>query len=474
MSAELPTAQGNLPTPGHVFDAVHVRSTRPMPFARLASATDEGFNVVGPTSWFFLGVLIAAFAALLYWLVKTHHVALRLVAGVLAFAVSTFFGAALVNQHYAYYTSWSSLADDLSGNGVTGYQQDLAAQAGHNDHPADDGADHKSAIDAAGTPTNAPTNSTNGTPSATTDVEPVPTSVSIGKIGLTATRTAGTGRVVRMDLVGARSGITRKGYVYLPPQYFMPAYANTQFPVVELLHGDPGDPSGWIYALHIPTLMDHAINAGRIGPMLIVMPATFRGAHGQDCIDVAGGQLDDTYLSSDVPADVMTAFRVLPQGPHWAIGGLSDGGFCAANLALRHPGRYGAVASMDGFYSVNDDAAVLDRLLGDNSSELRANDPSTLATNPELTLPRFWLMSGTDDSFDVRAATHFRELVTTREQVASLAVRGGHHTPSAWRVALPGLLEWTWNTISGGPVGTQSTTLSVSGSGTSPSPHPSL
>jgi S-formylglutathione hydrolase FrmB len=426
---------------------------------------------VGPTSWFFLGALIAGFSAALYWLVKTPHVILRITAGVLAFAVSSFFGAALVNQHYAYYTSWGSLTDDLFGNGVTGYQQELAPPPGehgkHDNKPTGDNAPTEGPTSGAGIPSN-----DGSAPSAPPALAPVPASVSIGKIGVSAVRVPGSGRVVQMDLAGPRSGVVRKGYVYLPPQYFMPAYATTEFPVIELLHGDPGDPSGWIYALHVPTLMDRAINAGRIGPMVVVMPATFRGAHGQDCLDVAGGQLDDTYLASDVPNDIMNAFRVLPQGVHWAIGGLSDGGFCAANLALRHPGKYGAVASMDGFYSVDEDAATLNRLLDHNLSALRANDPSTLATDPQLTLPRFWLMSGTDDSFDVKAAARFRELVTGREQVASLAVRGGHHTPSAWRVALPSLLEWAWNTISGGPVGTQSTTLSITGG--VPSAHPSL
>lgn len=95
-------------------------------------------------------------------------------------------------------------------------------------------------------------------------------------------RTAGTGRVVELQLPGARSGISRKGFVYLPPQYFEPVYAHTLFPVVELLHGDPGDPTAWIYALHVPDIMDQEINSGAVGPMIVVMPATFSGAHGQD------------------------------------------------------------------------------------------------------------------------------------------------------------------------------------------------
>ena len=71
-----------------------------------------------PTGWLFLGLLVAGFAGLLYWLVKARHLALRLLSGVLAFAISAFFGAALVNQNYQYYTTWGSLFADMGGSGT--------------------------------------------------------------------------------------------------------------------------------------------------------------------------------------------------------------------------------------------------------------------------------------------------------------------------------------------------------------------
>ena len=92
----------------------------------------------GPTGWFFLGALIVCFGALLCWLVRARHWALRIAAGVLAFALSTLFGAALVNQSYAYYTTWGALFDDLNGSGAVGYQTAMGSAAGqsvvHEDH----------------------------------------------------------------------------------------------------------------------------------------------------------------------------------------------------------------------------------------------------------------------------------------------------------------------------------------------------
>ena len=76
----------------------------------------------GPTGWVFFGALVLAFAGLLYCLVRVGHIALKVVAGVVAFAVSSLFGAALVNQYYAYYTTWGALFADASGSNVVGYQ----------------------------------------------------------------------------------------------------------------------------------------------------------------------------------------------------------------------------------------------------------------------------------------------------------------------------------------------------------------
>jgi hypothetical protein len=83
--------------------------------------------------------------------------------------------------------------------------------------------------------------------------------------------------------------------------------------------------------------------------------------------------------------------------------------------------------------------------------------PSTLAVDVRSKLPRFWIMSGSGDASDTFAAQSFRQIVTTREPVEWVVLRGGQHTPPAWRAALPSLLAWTWLAISGGPVssGTQ-------------------
>ena len=429
--------------------------------------------MVGPTSWVFLGLLVAGVAGLLVWLVGARHVLLKIVAAVLAFALSALFGAALVNQYYAYYTTWGSMVAYARGSGASAYNATLAggpvgpggavsALSGPDPWWTPDTPGRHAELPPP-TPSTLPASATPA-PSLPPPSSPgttAPVAIAIPRLPFVATPTKGSGRLVELALDGALSGISRKGYVYLPPQYFQTAYANSRFPVLELLHGDPGAPTGWIYALNVPKLMDREIDAGKIGPMIVVMPATFSGSHGQDCLDAPGGQLDGTYLSTDVGNDVIRDFRALPPGPNWAIGGLSDGGFCASNLALQHRASYGAVASLDGFYSAYSDLAMMDKIFGAASPDIRANDPSTLVLDVHRSLPRFWIMSGSGDTTDTEAAQYFRRLIAGREPIQYVVVNHGKHTPPAWRAALPGLIEWTWHTVSGGTVTTGITQLGV-------------
>lgn len=414
----------------------------------------------GPNSWVFLGFLLFSAAALLCWVIRSNRLFVKAAASALAFSVSALFGVGLVNNFYDYYTSWGALYDDMTNSGAIGYQAAGLVKPHVVTVKTLARPDKRSVPPRAttiGRTANPPT------PATAQTVPDVPATLAIPSTQLSSVPDAGVGRLVRMPFPGQHSGVNRLGYVYLPPQYFEPAYARVRFPVLELLHGDPGEPSNWIYGLRLPAVMDAGIHAGRIGPMVIVIPATFAGKHGNDCVNVTHGEQNDTYLSRDVPADVVSDFRVLSPGPNWGIGGLSDGGFCAANLALRHRGSYGVVAAMDGFYTADADLSVLGADFGNNAGLLAANDPTDEVAVSSHALPDFWIMSGTGDDADYQAAQTFRAVVQSREPVRNVVVIGGRHTPPAWRAVLPDLLDWTWTALSGHsvPSGTLTTKLSA-------------
>ena len=143
-----------------------------------------------PDSTFLVVLLVLLAGGSIAAAIRFRPLAVKIGTGVLAVLLSAVSGILVVNIYYGYYQSWSQLSADLSGS----YSKFA--------------------------PANAPA------PAATSG-------------------TATKGRLESIALPGAASGISRNGLIYLPPQYFERRYAHTRFPVVELLHGSPGNPGNW-------------------------------------------------------------------------------------------------------------------------------------------------------------------------------------------------------------------------------------
>ncbi len=347
----------------------------------------------GPQSVLVLLLLVAAFGGLSYVLARKGHLALRVGAAAMAFVVSSIFGMALVNKFYDYYQTWGDLINDLSG---------------------------KQPGEAVIPPTG-------------------------GKNLAVGGDRAENGLLASVFLDGAKSHIARNGLVYLPPQYFQPAYRTARFPVMELMHGSPGRPADWQTGLHLVDTYRKLLAKKQVKPVIFAIPDIngLRGGEtGSQCLDVPGGTQDDTYLSTDVPNDVIAQFRADPVGAHWGIAGYSEGGFCAANLALRHPGVYSAAASMSGYFQPLPERGV-DPFHG-NATDRLANDPVWLATTvlSGARIPQFWLMAGSSDRGDVESAKLFQSVLEKHEKVPLVLIPRARHTFAAWNPALPKMLVW--------------------------------
>ena len=61
----------------------------------------------------------------------------------------------------------------------------------------------------------------------------------------------------------------RRMYVYTPPDYMT---SNARYPVLYLLHGGGGDEDQWINLGRANVIMDNLIAAGKVKPMIVVMP----------------------------------------------------------------------------------------------------------------------------------------------------------------------------------------------------------
>jgi len=277
--------------------------------------------MLGPDSRLLTALLVAASAALLVAAIRFRLLPVRVLCGAMSIVVAMTGGVAAVNYYYGYYTSWGQLWADFHGG--TG---DL------------------------------------GVISATT-----------------TTAQLESGRIGWITLPGKLSGYSRRGLVYLPPQYGQPRYARVRFPVVELFHGTPGSPLSWDTVLNISELADSLIARHLIGPMVLVMPAINGSGHDyQDCVNGPGVN-DDTYLTRDVRADVRARYRVSHDPYEWGVAGYSSGGYCAANLALRHRASFGAAAVIEGYFRAAD---------GPAAAALNHSTPLEIANSPLRCTPR--------------------------------------------------------------------------------------
>jgi len=357
-----------------------------------------------PQSTALFVLLVVLFAALMWRIIAGRRVVLRVLAATLAFVTAVTFGVLAVNRYYDYYPTWGAMLTDLSSSGVPAASQlpDVRLDSG------------------------------------TLDGSP-------GYLELAQQQ----GYLLRLTVTGPRSRISRVVYVYLPPQYFQPAYRAYRFPALELIHGQPGAPQDWVTVVGVTQAFGRLLARGRARPAVLVMPDANGGERiSLQCLNQAGGPQDLTYLAVDLPGQIARTLRVARPGAGWGVAGYSEGGFCAANMALRYPRRYGFAGVLSGYFTPDDNQLGPGRPVspfGGSSALRAANTPLTeIGRLPAAAaIPRFWLAAGTADGPDVAAAEAFWLRLRSRQPGAPLMLTpGGGHNMTTWRAEVPAMLSW--------------------------------
>ena len=139
----------------------------------------------------------------------------------------------------------------------------------------------------------------------------------------------------------------RQAYVWVPPAWFAPSHA--KLPVIELLHGTPGQPSDWTRAIYADqTSLAYAKKHDGVAPIL-VMPDINGSLDGDtECANTPMYGQVETYLTQTVPAFMRKEFNASTAPDSMAIAGLSEGGLCSTTLAIRNPKVYAAFGNYSG------------------------------------------------------------------------------------------------------------------------------
>lgn len=230
-------------------------------------------------------------------------------------------------------------------------------------------------------------------------------------------------------------------YLYLPPGYR--AGTGLRYPVLYLYGGWPGRSTDWLVAGRIRGVMDDLIAAGRIEPMIVVLPdTTLGGFHDTECLDAVDGPRMESFLTGTLVRYVDIHFRTLADRSGRALGGMSSGGYCALNLGLHHTDAIGAIAALEPYPSpgggpessaLRDDPALVRRnALTDHVPTMRFAGPVPVF----LDWPEHASASERADNRRLAA------LLRTRGQSVTTATEPTSHTWHQAQYAAPAMLEF--------------------------------
>jgi enterochelin esterase-like enzyme len=180
----------------------------------------------------------------------------------------------------------------------------------------------------------------------------------------------------------------RASAVYLPPGFSLAE----RYPVIFLLHGFPGSPSGFYDSLRLANVADGLITSQAVRPFVAVMPVAGRTTGKRMDEEWAGPW--ETYLVDDVVPWANTHLPLSPIRGDRAVAGISAGAFGAVDIALRHPGLFGVAESWSGYFTPFRDGPLAKA----TAAELAAHNPTLLARREAARLRRehvrFFLSTG--------------------------------------------------------------------------------
>ncbi len=177
--------------------------------------------------------------------------------------------------------------------------------------------------------------------------------VSSGAIASTqpwlASRPSGQGQVVSFALPSPWRGSGQTispVWLYLPPGY---GTGTQRYPVVYTV---PWDLTHWSMGIHVTALLDQAITDGTLPPSIVAFIDLAGGPFpNSECANSYDGrEWTDTYVSSTVVQYVDSHYRTIADPRARTVAGYSQGGFCAANLLLRHPDVFRQAAIFAGYF----------------------------------------------------------------------------------------------------------------------------
>ncbi|MDH6126921.1 alpha/beta hydrolase-fold protein [Kitasatospora sp. GP82] len=264
---------------------------------------------------------------------------------------------------------------------------------------------------------------------------------------LTKARDTKVGPIMMTTLAGKKSGVSAKVWVWVPPQYNDPKYANYGFPVLTLYAG--GQSNGYNTwtdnQLPIQEIDAQLVKEQKAHPFIMIMPVqnlTSDEKRAFDCSDIPGQPKMGTWMSEDIPDFVRANFRTLKGRDSWGVMGASTGAFCSAKLAMQHPDIYKAAVPIDGYWDPDS------LLWKGHEAERLANSPGKLISTSKADV-KMLATSGGGNAYEVNLVKSWVAKAVAPTSVEYYQQPGGQHLTKDFEKMIPMTLEWLTKNLAG-------------------------
>lgn len=208
-------------------------------------------------------------------------------------------------------------------------------------------------------------------------------------------------------------------------------------PVLYLLHGLSDDCTIWERRTSIER---YATEKG----IAVVMPEVRRSFYADEVV----GEKYWTFIAEELPQLIASTFRVSTAREDTFVAGLSMGGFGAFKLALNHPDRFAAAASLSGAL----DASKLRADIGTGNLLPRVWDGRDITGTVDdlrglviraapADLPALFMDCGTEDEL-MSMHRDFRAVAEEHSAEITWRERPGAHTWEFWDESIQEVLDW--------------------------------
>ncbi|HTI15087.1 MAG TPA: alpha/beta hydrolase-fold protein [Dictyobacter sp.] len=256
------------------------------------------------------------------------------------------------------------------------------------------------------------------------------------------------GTVIQSTLISpALNGQRRPFLVYLPPSYKTPQGLHMRYPVLYLLHGTPGKDIDWITGGKADEAADSLIATKKIPELIMVFPdGNGRAGTTSEWGNSADRkQMMENFLVNDLVKYVDQHFRTIANPAHRAIGGLSEGGFGAMNIAIHHPNLFDSVISLGGYYRAEG------LIWGANQTYHKLNSPMfTLPATEQAWKLHMFLGAATKDQPYYHDTQLFMAELAKLHITYHFDLQQGYHSWHVWQRQIYDALKWLhWDMTNG-------------------------